>query len=268
MWFMKEIFHEYFSEENTFPVPPVMISDLVLPSKYKNHCKTISSESLLKKTMKIADSRKQTSDRQIQDFLFDLLAYLVEIHLKGKINNFKSLDREYNALVNDRYLYTDPDDEQIIQELKKIMDDLEKIKNSSLPSDISGRYSDEEYLITLYYKVMDDNRGSVSNTLAHELFHAFQYKLSGEYAKNSANADLVREAAADMFAFLWNCHNYSDNEYLEAAFKRYEQWDYYAGTSWPYAYAMKMMKANTAFTCSNDLTVFEKSTEYKNTINN
>jgi len=132
-----------------------------------------------------------------------------------------------------------------------------ELNNSNYSSDrLLGEYSPGRIII--YYQNFDISdcyyyEAAISNTLAHEYLHAYHDRLckdaerhSGIYTfdEQTAVANRVREALADMFAFMYTkeFHNRDVNKLKLArenyARSRYNSWKARLSGGWYYAFAL------------------------------
>lgn len=98
--------------------------------------------------------------------------------------------------------------------------------------------------IEIYYRNFDANdAASIRNCLAHEYLHYLHYVFAEEEFDDSKTEKGLKEGLADFFGFLYSIHRHGKDD-LNVAKKRYDSWEKYFLTFWPYANALYFMRIN------------------------
>ena len=80
----------------------------------------------------------------------------------------------------------------------------------------------------------------ISNTLAHEIMHYFEYKYCIKNKVNPFSIDDLSESLAEMFALIISIYRQFPED-VQVAKKRYESWIRLYDSGWPYADALNFL---------------------------
>lgn len=171
--------------------------------------------------------------------------------------------RILDIMINIRWDELSKQDRKAIEELLKI---LKSRKTTWIKA---GEYIASQNLIVIYYKTIADNThrdiyAMYTQTLAHEMFHAYHCAVVGEKDfgfTGGRTKEMKRrktelyEAMADFYSVYYTlrcAEDFKYSEYREVAQARYDMWTEYLLWSWPYAKALyffvETMGSHRAFT--------------------
>lgn len=148
---------------------------------------------------------------------------------------------------------------------QEILAILKKLK--SVTSNILGEFikAEKPYII-LYYNAIGGNTpeekiAGLAKTLAHEYMHYMEHIYCLSKGVVSSKNKKLSEAMADFFGVLYilKYKYYAAREKETIAKERYDAWNQYFGTSWPYAEALHFYDVDgIAIGFSTDYSVYVK----------